>query len=474
MKFQVLSHAGLLVEDANGTQLVCDPWLIGSCYWRSWFNYPPVQKDLISQLKPSAIYLTHIHWDHFHGPSLKYFDSDIQIVVPKGNYDRSKRDLKSLGFTNVVELQHAEKCEISKDFSITSYQFGIFLDSALMIECEDHRILNLNDSKHMSHTLRDIVSRHKKIDFVLRSHSSANSRMSYQIVDEEARHIDDIEEYARQFADVCISTGAKYAVPFASNHCHLHKDALQFNQYVQTPLQVKEYFESKKVEMPELKVMVSGDSWDSMKGFDLSDEDWFSKEGRSEQLKKYLESNQKRLDLFYKEEAETTIRHSVIEKYFKRLCDSIPYLLRRILKDCEFTYVLQSGDSIHCVASVNIFSGSVRFHETDVDLDFKRFPIQIVTSTFIFRRSIAFKIFSHMAISKRVTYKLRRKDVKKLQLLNLIYNLDEYDMLPIRRIFSYRSISNWILRYREIFLYLRMFIDRVIHKKIDLRKYTQS
>ena len=96
-----------------------------------------------------------------------------------------------------------------------------------MIECEDHRILNLNDSKHMSHTLRDIVSRHKKIDFVLRSHSSANSRMSYQIVDEEARHIDDIEEYARQFADVCISTGAKYTVflqvitaIFTKMHCN--------------------------------------------------------------------------------------------------------------------------------------------------------------------------------------------------------------------------------------------------------------
>jgi UDP-MurNAc hydroxylase len=40
MEFQTLSHAGLRVA-AGGAELLCDPWLVGSVYWRSWWNYPP-------------------------------------------------------------------------------------------------------------------------------------------------------------------------------------------------------------------------------------------------------------------------------------------------------------------------------------------------------------------------------------------------------------------------------------------------
>ena len=70
MKFTTLSHAGLLIEH-NGIKIVSDPWLIGSCYWRSWWNYPEPPLELIENLKPDYIYLTHLHWDHFHGSSLK-------------------------------------------------------------------------------------------------------------------------------------------------------------------------------------------------------------------------------------------------------------------------------------------------------------------------------------------------------------------------------------------------------------------
>lgn len=149
MRFTVLSHAGLLVESDRGTKLVCDPWVVGSCYWRSWWNYPPVAPGLIEGLQPDVIYLTHIHWDHFHSPSLERFDRGTPIVVPKGNYSRCRDDLVGLGFTNVRELRHGERLEIEPGFSLTSYQFGVFLDSAAMIECDGIKLLNLNDSKHM-------------------------------------------------------------------------------------------------------------------------------------------------------------------------------------------------------------------------------------------------------------------------------------------------------------------------------------
>jgi UDP-MurNAc hydroxylase len=40
--FKILSHACLLVKRGK-TSLIVDPWISGSCYWRSWWNYPEPQ-----------------------------------------------------------------------------------------------------------------------------------------------------------------------------------------------------------------------------------------------------------------------------------------------------------------------------------------------------------------------------------------------------------------------------------------------
>jgi len=88
-----LEPRGLLAEH-NGVSVVCDPWLIGSYYWRSWWNFPEPDPRLIENLRPQFIYLTHLHWDHFHGPSLKkFFDPKTTILVPKVPTLRMVQDL---------------------------------------------------------------------------------------------------------------------------------------------------------------------------------------------------------------------------------------------------------------------------------------------------------------------------------------------------------------------------------------------
>jgi len=468
MKFTVLSHASLLVESNNGKKLLCDPWLIGSSYWRSWWNYPPVKRELIENLIPDVVYITHIHWDHFHGPSLEKFPKDTKIIVPKGNYDRNKKDLINLGFNNVHELKHGESYKIDDDFEITSYQFGVFLDSAVLISCDNARLLNLNDSKHMGPTLNQIVKNHNPIDFIFRSHSSANSRMSYQFIDEDNTHSDDNEKYIEDFFCTAMATGAKYAIPFASNHCHLHKDSWHYNNFVQTPLAVKDYFSQKETNI-ELKIMVSGDSWDTNKGFEIENHDFFT--NREQRLSEYRAKNQEKLDAFYKQEDNTKINKKLVERYYKDLSKRIPYFVKKKIKNTFFTYVLHTHARPAYIFNINISEGKVNLIDKETDLDFDNYPIQIHTTAFIFLRCIGFKIFSHMSIGKRVFYKLKKKDEGKMQMVNLIYNLEEYDMLPISRIFSKRSIETWTLRWREIFLYFMLVKDKLIHKKIDFKKY---
>ena len=176
MLFQVISHAGLRVA-CRGKELLTDPWIVGSCYWRSWWNYPPVAPELVASLKPDLIYLTHIHWDHFQSVSLRRFDRQTPIVIPWDRFDRMYRDLKTLGFGNIARLRHGERLVIADDFAITSDHFSPYTDSALVIEGEGYTLLNANDAKFMGLPLKQIIDRHPGMHFVFRSHSSANNRV---------------------------------------------------------------------------------------------------------------------------------------------------------------------------------------------------------------------------------------------------------------------------------------------------------
>ncbi|MHA4847805.1 MBL fold metallo-hydrolase [Flavitalea antarctica] len=469
MEFKILSHAGLLVTANSGKTLVCDPWLIGSSYWRSWWNYPPVSKTLVDSLKPDYIYLTHIHWDHFHGPSLKKFSPETCIIVPKGNYTRMKEDLNYLGFHNIVELKHGEKMDLDPGFSITSYQVWMFVDSALLIECNGSKLLNLNDSKHMGPTLRQIVNKHHPIDFVFRSHSSANERLSYSVVDDPGAEVDDISTYIQDFTNTVRATGATYAVPFASNHCHLHKDSIHFNKHVQHPKLVKQYFDENNIRYPQLKIMVSGDSWNSETGFQLTDKKWF--DNREQYLSAYLEENRHTLDAFYMEEDKTEVDPGLVQEYFKQLSKALPFFMRYYFRKCTFTYVLKRADVPAYIFSVDLNTGKVQTLDPNTDLNHKDYPIQIHTTAYIFLRSIEFRIFSHMCIGKRVFYKVTKAQKKYMEALNMVLNFYEYDMLPLHRNLGFRSMQSWLMRWRELHLYAMFVRDLVLYRSIDTAKY---
>ena len=177
MSFKIISHACISIKFKSDVLLV-DPWLVGSCYWRSWWNYPPVSKELIEDLTPKAIYITHVHWDHWHGPSLKRFlNSDVEIITHDEPNKRSYRDLKQFGFKKIKVLKHGETYNVG-NIKITPYQFGLFLnDSALVIETPEFKLLNANDCKIAGASLEQIKRKHGKFDFAMRSHSSANDRV---------------------------------------------------------------------------------------------------------------------------------------------------------------------------------------------------------------------------------------------------------------------------------------------------------
>ena len=449
MRFRILSHAGLSVSCA-GKELVCDPWLLGSAFWRSWWNLPEVSPELIATLRPDVIYLTHIHWDHFHGPSLRLFSRDTRIVIPFDRYDRSRRDLEQLGFHDIVELKHGERYEIAPGFSLRSFHIApVILDSALVIEADGVVMLNAADAKFAGAPLAQIVREYPKIDFAFRSHSSANARSCYHIIGREDELLDDTEHYLRAFSLFMNRVRPRYAIPFASNYCHLHRDTWAYNRLVQSPSAVAAYFRRFAVEQgleSEIQMLVSGEGWDSERGFEtlavppLAD--------REAYLAAFAERMRPTLEASYAREERLTSDPRLVARWAQEIRDCLPRFLRRRL-DREVLLVSRAGDRRWGYA-LNPGRGAVRPVEPE---RFGDFPVRIECPEIVLRQAALMNMFHHAEVSKRLHLFATEGAMPTLRLLVAVLTLKEAEVLPLRRLFTRRALAAAIPRWREALLY---------------------
>lgn len=454
MNFEILSHAGLIVR-SGGKTLVIDPWAVGSCYWRSWWNYPPVDPAILQNLTPDVVYVTHSHWDHFHGPTLKKFRRDTLIAIPLERSTRMKRDLEEMGFANIVELPHGRHLDIAPGFRMTSYQFASpWGDSALVVEAEGVSLFDANDAKFMGGPLDQILKRHGRFDFAFRSHSSANDRVCYRYADRtQSGEEEDRTIYAESWYNFMKKVAPRYAIPFASNHCYLHRDVARFNRIVETPIDVKRFVEERGgLPMTELKVMVAGDSWDSSTGFNVSETDFFT--DREQRISDYLKEKEKALIKAYKIEDKIKVGKSEVEKFFTGFFDSVPRFMRRRFRDKPIILCAKHGDSKDYF-TLDIYRGAVG--QTSA-ADLPPNPIIYETTAAILRQAMAKNMFGHLGISKRVVYRLRSEDAKYLGKFKQLLSAYEYEVLPLSRLFSIRTVRVYARRWREILLYVRLAI----------------
>ena len=111
MHVTVIGHSCLRIRTRAGTVLI-DPWLSGSCYWRSWWHFPPSAEPDEGMFKPDWIYLTHHHFDHFHYPSMRRMDRSAKVLIPRFGVDAMVDEVKSLGFESPQELVHGQVVDL--------------------------------------------------------------------------------------------------------------------------------------------------------------------------------------------------------------------------------------------------------------------------------------------------------------------------------------------------------------------------
>ena len=465
MKFKILSHAGISISENNYT-IVIDPWILGSCYWRSWWNYPEIEKNDLNNLNADAIYLTHLHWDHFHGPSLvKYFDKKTRIFIPKVLTKRMVEDLNYLGFSNITEIAHGNCFELNSGFKIYSYQFGPGVDSALMISTKDCNLFNANDCKTFGLSLEYIKNRHGKIDFTFRSHSSA-SAIPYCINSYE-KDFSDLrkqEDYCEEFSAFAQKLETKYAVPFASNHCFLHRDTKKYNNLATNPKMVYSVFNKMKKDTnsnSEIVIMPPGSTWDSETNeFKIKDFNYDDKE----YINKLSISYDKKLREQYKLEKNTIACFESFEKYFKDFISSLPYIYRR-----KFSHpiIFETNNS-----NTKRF-WSINFKENIIKVinEIDEQSIKINIPSLVLNDCTQKKMFSVWTASKRLEVFLPNKEsLHQLELFFSTLDLYELDRFPIKQNFNFRGLENFILRWREILTGIGFLIKyKILNKELEIK-----
>lgn len=288
--------------------------------------------------------------------------------------------------------------------------------------------------------------------FALRSHSSANDRVCYTLESGDYS-FDDKDHYSRSFALFMEAVKPKFAVPFASNHCHLHKDVYGMNNLVNDPFKLESYLtDNKLIQNVELKILLSGDSWSSESGFNINPENRKYFENKEKYIAEYRDEVSDKLEGYYTLENRIKPNSRIIEMFEKQI-SSIPRIFRSRLGDFSYKMVLfnDEGEYHYVVTPINT---TVEECEPSMDLGATvRIPIKI------FLDSVAMNMFHHSSISKRNKYIFKtEQQLLQYEKFQDLLEYVELEVFPIRLKYVGNLLKAYVRRWREVIVYIQAFL----------------
>lgn len=444
MQFQVVSHACLSVE-AAGIRLLIDPWIEGPVYWGSWWHWPdPVFGPEL--FEADFIYLTHWHFDHFHAESLGRFDKRAHVLVPRFPVSTLVEQLRALGFTRITELKQAERFELAAGISLTSYQVQYQDDSIAVVEGEGTVLVDLNDAKPLPSTWKLLRRRHPRVDFMLRSHSPAWSYPTcYSFEDpDEAIHVSR-SSYVDAFIAAAEILRPRFAVPFASGVCHLHREARAENAEIVTTDLVRSVWNERPHEGIELKLMPAGSRWSAQAGFEIAPEP----EALASHVARVGLREGARLESLYAEEEGRACSFEAFEAFFGDLLKRA-WLLAPLLGIRWVFRVTQKGTVEFW--SVDFRRRTVERSRTQPD----EYTSLITVHPAVLDQAVREMTFTNIDIAKRWHVHVRRGGVIKHLLGMVFVALYEAGYFRLRNLMTRRFLTGVGRRLPEGFDYLRL------------------
>jgi UDP-MurNAc hydroxylase len=230
MRLTFITNACAIFE-AEGFRLLSDPWLIDGVFEGSWCHCPPVQTRPEELVDVDAIYLSHIHPDHYDPRSMAVFDRNKLIIVPTLPGDFLSKALARQGFKNVRECAQGESCAVGP-FSAKLFgpfskhhmfdaEVGNVIDSAILLEHANERVLNLNDNIPTIEAARVLRSEHGPFRMAMLQYCAAGpypSCFKNFSTSEMTMACDEvIERYLRHFTHIAETLEPDFMMPFAGD-----------------------------------------------------------------------------------------------------------------------------------------------------------------------------------------------------------------------------------------------------------------
>jgi hypothetical protein len=456
VEFRVVGHACMIVE-AAGQRLVVDPWLVDPIYWGAWSHCPaPVYEESIYDAE--HVFITHWHYDHFDAGTLRGFSRDCHFWVPRFPVSSMAGELRDLGFQQVTEMIGGRRYTLGPDFAITSFQIQYLDDSVLAVEAEGVVIVDLNDSKPLPPSWRAIRRRFPRPDFMLRSHSPAWSFPDcYRFEDPADAVVVQRESYMAGFREAARMLSPRFAIPFASGVCHLHREARAQNEHLVPARELLAYLQANPLPDTEVVEMPPGASWspeDGFRGTEAAADLDFEAE-----VARLADEQREELESLYAAEDAVVLSFDDFSAYFQEFLRRLgPF--RRFLRSVWVFRIRQLETSEFW--RVDFAHARIERLLTEPE----GYTSRIDVHAGLLADALEQGIFANLEIAKRWTVHVRKGGVTGHLLLWVLISLSEAGYLTPRNLFRPRFIAGYTRRFPELLHYVLLFV-RVMRRGVS-------
>ena len=199
MKFEFIANASGIFKSKNGKTVLLDPWLMDGVFEGSWCHFHKLQTTRSQLQDVDAIYLSHIHPDHYDERDFNY-RKDIPIFVLDHGLNFLHKNLEAKGYKNLIKIKNDETIKF-EDFEITLYApfvknnffedesvVGNLIDSAMVIKSDGLVAFNANDNTPDLEACKYIRKKFRSIDLAMLNYNAAGPYPSCfnNLTDEEA------------------------------------------------------------------------------------------------------------------------------------------------------------------------------------------------------------------------------------------------------------------------------------------------
>jgi hypothetical protein len=241
-KIRFINHASITIECSH-TVILCDPWYEGDAFnggWNLLFENKPSDIEKLLE-NVNYIWISHEHPDHF---SIRFFNrykgiiqkNNIQILFQKTKDKRVINYLKSCEFTT-QEIPFNTKVSLAPLLNITLIKDG-FYDSALLVDHQNEKILNLNDCEiNTIGKAKKISALTGSVDVLLTQFSYAAWKGGVDNLNWRKKAAEDKIAAIKMQVDVF---KPEYVIPFASYVYFSNELNFYLNDSINTPKKVYE------------------------------------------------------------------------------------------------------------------------------------------------------------------------------------------------------------------------------------------